>query len=63
MICFYLGDAVAAMLHVPELSALCPRLPPWATCGEALGPHGCHEVHRGPWALLVRPDLGIAGPR
>ena len=37
VICFYLGDAEAAMLHVPELSTLCPRLPPWATYIAAHG--------------------------
>eukprot|EP00439_Symbiodinium_sp_Y106_P031475 s1502_g3.t1 len=37
VICFYLGDAEAAMVFIPDLSQLCPRLPGWATYLSAHG--------------------------
>jgi len=44
VICFYLGDAAAAMVFVPELSEICPRLPSWATYLSAHGLYWCGRV-------------------
>ncbi|CAK9084221.1 Tetratricopeptide repeat protein 39B (TPR repeat protein 39B) [Durusdinium trenchii] len=44
VICFYLGDAAAAMVFVPELSELCPRLPSWATYISVHGLYWCGRV-------------------
>jgi len=44
VISFYLGDAEAALVFVPELSQLCPRLPSWATYLSAHGLYWCGRV-------------------
>jgi hypothetical protein len=44
VICFYLGDAQAAMLLVPELSHVAPRLPAWASYISAHGLYWCGRV-------------------
>eukprot|EP00931_Biecheleriopsis_adriatica_P053544 TRINITY_DN31360_c0_g1_i1.p1 TRINITY_DN31360_c0_g1~~TRINITY_DN31360_c0_g1_i1.p1 ORF type:complete len:793 (+),score=162.47 TRINITY_DN31360_c0_g1_i1:318-2381(+) len=44
VICFYLGDADAAMVLVPDLSQVCPRLPAWASYISAHGLYWCGRV-------------------
>mmetsp|Transcript_28779 Transcript_28779/g.67705 ORF Transcript_28779/g.67705 Transcript_28779/m.67705 type:complete len:737 (-) Transcript_28779:58-2268(-) len=44
VICFYLGDAEAAMVFIPDLSQLCPRLPGWATYLSAHGLYWCGRI-------------------
>lgn len=44
VVCFYLGDAEAALIFVPELSQLCPRLPSWAMYLSAHGLYWCGRV-------------------
>ncbi|CAE6972280.1 unnamed protein product [Symbiodinium natans] len=44
VICFYLGDAEAAMVFIPDLSQLCPRLPAWAMYLSAHGLYWCGRI-------------------
>lgn len=52
VVCFYLGDAEAALIFVAELSQLCPRLPSWAMYLSAHGLYWCGRV----FALNDRDD-------